>query len=86
MRRNLGLADRGIRMFLAILVIDLFIMHAISGILAIVLLIMAGILLVTGFIGFCPIYSFFGISTNKKHLFTKKNKDDDTRSRDPMDG
>ncbi|MBS1658058.1 MAG: DUF2892 domain-containing protein, partial [Bacteroidetes bacterium] len=38
----------------------------ISGTVAIILLILAGIFIVTGFVGFCPIYFGLKLSTRKK--------------------
>lgn len=72
MKSNFGYIDRGARLFLAILIIDLYLINVLSGILALILLILAALFIITGFIGFCPVYNFFGISTKKKHLSTKK--------------
>lgn len=66
MKRNMGTLDRGIRIMIAVVVIALFYMKVISGTLAIVLLVLSGIFIVTGFISFCPLYLPFGISTAKK--------------------
>jgi hypothetical protein len=37
----------------------------ITGTAGLILLIAAGIVLITGFINFCPIYAMFGLSTRK---------------------
>lgn len=66
MKKNMGMLDRLIRTLLALVVIVLFITKQISGIAAIVLGIFAIIFLLTSFIGFCPLYLPFKISTRKK--------------------
>lgn len=66
MKKNMGTVDRVIRILLAIVIAILYFTHAISGTLAIVLLIVAGIFIVTSFISFCPLYLPFGINTGKK--------------------
>lgn len=72
MRLNLGTIDRGIRMFLAILIIDLSITKVLSGALGIGFVILAAFLIITALISFCPIYNLIGISTKKNHLSTEK--------------
>lgn len=64
MKTNMGTVDRVARFLLAVLVAVLYYMNVISGTVAIVLLVLAGIFLLTSFIGFCPLYRLFGISTN----------------------
>ncbi len=66
MKKNLGGADRIIRALLFVVVLILFLTNQVSGTLAYVLLGATSVLLITSFINFCPIYSIFGISTNKK--------------------
>ncbi len=65
MKKNEGKLDRIIRVLLALLVVVLYFTNVISGTAGIVLLVLAGILLVTAISGFCGIYSLFGISTCK---------------------
>jgi Protein of unknown function (DUF2892) len=66
MKNNMGTIDKVIRILIAALVIILYFTHVISGILAIILLIFAGIFILTSFFGFCPAYLPFGISTRSK--------------------
>lgn len=66
MKKNMGTADKLFRILAAAVVIVLYFTHIISGTTAIVLGILAGILLLTSFISFCPLYLPFGISTLKK--------------------
>ena len=70
MKANMGTADKIIRILLAIAVVILYYTDQISGTAAIILLIVAGIFILTSIVGFCPIYRVFGISSNKK----KSNK------------
>lgn len=65
MKTNMGSADKVIRIAVAAIVALLFFAGVISGMLAIVLLAVAGILLVTAIIGFCPLYYPLGINTGK---------------------
>lgn len=66
MRKNMGSADRVIRILVAVAVIALYFGNLISGTTAIVLLVLAGIFILTSFMSFCPLYLPFGLSTRKK--------------------
>jgi hypothetical protein len=66
MKKNMGIIDITIRLVIAALIIVLYFTNVISGILAIILLIFAGIFVLTSIFGFCPLYFPFGISTRKK--------------------
>jgi len=66
MKKNMGTIDKVIRILVAILIVGLYYTHVISGTVAIVLLILAGIFIITSFMSFCPLYLPFGISTRKK--------------------
>ena len=68
MKKNIGNADRIIRVLIAVLVAVLYFTKIISGTAGIVLLILAGILLITSVTGFCGIYTLFGISTCKTNV------------------
>jgi hypothetical protein len=65
MKKNVGGIDKVIRILMALVVIVLYFVHAISGPLAVILLILSAILILTSLISFCPLYWPFGISTNK---------------------
>jgi len=65
MKNNMGSADRIIRAVIAVLFGILIFTNAVSGVLAIVLGVIAVIFLVTALIGFCPLYTIFGWSTKK---------------------
>jgi hypothetical protein len=66
MKKNMGIIDRVIRILVAVLIVVLYFSDVISGTLAIILLILAGIFILTSFISFCPLYFPFGLSTKKK--------------------
>jgi hypothetical protein len=63
MKKNIGNADRMIRLSIVIAIVALSYFNIIEGTLANVLLALAGIFLVTGLLGYCPAYSAFGIKT-----------------------
>jgi hypothetical protein len=63
MTKNMGTTDRIIRIAVAMLIALLYFTNVISGVLAIVLLVIAFIFTVTSFLGYCPLYSLFGIRT-----------------------
>ncbi len=65
MKKNMSNADRFIRTLIAIVVAYLFYSGVIEGTLGIILVILAGIFLLTSLISFCPLYTLFGISTCK---------------------
>lgn len=63
MKKNMGTADKVIRVILAIIVGVLYFTGTISGTLGIVLLVLAGIFVLTSLVSFCPLYAPFGIKT-----------------------
>lgn len=65
MTKNMGTADRTIRMLLALVIAVLYLTRTISGTLAIVLGLGALLLVVTSLSGWCPAYLPFGFSTRK---------------------
>ena len=66
MKKNINSTDRLIRVMIAAIVAVLYFSNTISGTAGIVLMVVAGIILLTSVINFCPIYYAFGISTAKK--------------------
>jgi hypothetical protein len=66
MKKNMGSADKVLRIVLAALVGILYATNVITGTTAIVLGVLAIVFLATSFISFCPLYLPFGISTIKK--------------------
>ena len=65
MKKNMGTADKGIRVAIAILIALLYYFNVIEGTLAYVLMAFAIVFLVTSFISFCPLYTLLGINTCK---------------------
>ena len=59
----MGSADRIIRVVLAIIMAVLYFTGTVSGTIGLVLLILAGIFVLTSFVSFCPLYAPFGIRT-----------------------
>ncbi len=66
MKKNMGGVDRIIRIIIAIVVGVLYYTETISETLGTVLLVLAGVFLLTSFINFCPLYTVLGINTGKK--------------------
>lgn len=65
MKRNIGSADRITRIIIAAVIALLYFTSTITGVWGIVLMVAAGIILLTGIINFCPIYYALGINTNR---------------------
>jgi len=59
----MGSTDRVIRLIIAAIVGVLFYTGTLSGTLGIVLLVLAGVFVLTSFVGFCPLYAPFGLKT-----------------------
>jgi len=66
MKPNMGTVDKVVRILAAVVIAVVYFTHQISGTAAIILLILAGVFILTSFLGFCPLYLPFGISTRKK--------------------
>ncbi|MEI6173365.1 MAG: DUF2892 domain-containing protein [Bacteroidota bacterium] len=66
MKKNMGTIDIIIRLLIAALVIVLYFTHVISGTIAIILLIFAGLFILTSLFSFCPLYLPFGLNTRGK--------------------
>jgi len=75
MKKNLGLFDRIIRILFAAGVAILYFANITTGTFGIILMIAGGVLLITGFVNFCPIYFALGLSSKgKMHRVVKENK------------
>jgi len=59
----MGNTDRVIRLIIAAIIGVLYYTGTISGTLGLVLLVLAGVFVLTSFVSFCPLYAPFGIST-----------------------
>lgn len=67
MKKNMGKADRLIRVIAAVLMAVLFFTNIISGSAALILGILGLVFLLTASVGFCPLYVPLGISTCKEN-------------------
>ncbi|MHB1325144.1 MAG: YgaP family membrane protein [Thermoleophilia bacterium] len=65
MKKNMGTIDRTIRMVIVVLIAVFYFTGQISGVVAIVLGIVAVAFLLTSLVSWCPIYKLFGLSTRK---------------------
>ncbi|WP_199141984.1 YgaP family membrane protein [Pedobacter sp. ASV12] len=65
MKKNMGNADKTLRIMSAIVIAALYFTNVISGTAAIILGIIALAFVLTSLMGFCPLYFPFNISTTK---------------------
>lgn len=63
MKKNMGHTDQVIRILIALGVLILYSQEMIEGTPAYILLALAAIFVITGFVRFCPLYRLFGIRT-----------------------
>ena len=63
MKKNMGTIDRVIRLLVAAAIPVLYFNAMLTGTVAYVLLMLAGIFFLTSLTGVCPLYSLFGIKT-----------------------
>jgi hypothetical protein len=66
MKINMSAADRAIRLLLVAIIAILYFTDNVSGMVAIILGILAVIFAFTSFMGFCPLYYSFKVSTIRK--------------------
>jgi hypothetical protein len=59
----MGAVDRGIRTLVALVLAALVVMHKISGVLAVVVAVVAAVFLMTSAMGWCPAYAPLKLST-----------------------
>ncbi|MEO5998236.1 MAG: DUF2892 domain-containing protein [Chitinophagaceae bacterium] len=63
MKKNMGNADRIIRLLLAAVVAVLYFTNMITGTFGIVLLVIAGVFVLTSLNSFCPLYSLVNLNS-----------------------
>ncbi len=63
MKKNMGNTDRIVRLLLAAVVAVLYFTNTITGTLGIVLLVAAGVFVLTSLVSFCPLYTLIGLNT-----------------------
>ena len=63
MKKNMGTADRIVRFIVAAVITILYFTNIISGTWGIVLVVLAGVFVLTSLVSFCPLYALVGLST-----------------------
>lgn len=66
MKANMGSIDRIIRVVIAAVIAGLYFFNVINGVVAIILLSLAGVFVLTSAISFCPLYTLVGVNTCEK--------------------
>ena len=66
MKKNMGTADKAVRIIVALIIAGLYFGGVIEGTFGIVLLVLAAVFVLTSLISFCPLYLPFGIKTCPK--------------------
>lgn len=66
MKKNVGSADRIIRLLLAAVFAYLYFGGVVTGTLGIVLVVLGAVFALTALISFCPLYSLVGLNTCPK--------------------
>jgi hypothetical protein len=65
MKTNESNLDRIIRVIVGLVLGALFFTGAVTGVLGIIFIVLGAVALLTGVIGFCPLYALLKIKTNK---------------------
>lgn len=63
MRTNMGSADRMVRLLAAVLLTVLYLTKVITGTPGLIILVVAGVFLLTSLVRFCPLYTLLGVNT-----------------------
>jgi len=66
LQKNMGSTDRLVRLAVAAVIAILYVTGKITGVLALVLCLLAVVFVLTSIVSFCPLYAPLGISTCKK--------------------
>jgi hypothetical protein len=66
MKKNVGLADKLIRYFIAIIFVTMYFGGYVTGTLGIVFLVLGVVFAVTALLGWCALYAAVGLSTCSK--------------------
>jgi hypothetical protein len=61
--KNMGAADRIIRFVIAAVIAILYFTNSLTGTLGILLLVIAGVFVLTSLVSFCPLYTLIGLNT-----------------------
>jgi fatty acid desaturase len=65
MKKNMGSADRILRIVMALVFVALYFGNVVTGTWGIVLLVLAGVFVLTSLVSFCPLYVPLGLNTCK---------------------
>ena len=65
MKKNMGTADKIIRLIIAAIFTTLYFTNVITGVLGIVLIVLSAVFVLTSLVSFCPLYLPFGLKTCK---------------------
>lgn len=71
MKQNMGSADRILRIIIAAVFAWLYFSGTVTGTIGIILVVLGGVFVLTSLIGFCPLYSIFGMNTCPKRTGSK---------------
>jgi hypothetical protein len=63
MKKNMGNADRVIRLILAAIFAALYFTGTVTGTVGIILLLLGGVFVITSLVSFCPLYTIVGLNT-----------------------
>ena len=63
MKKNMGNADRVIRLILAAIFAALYFTGTVTGTVGIVLLVLGAVFVLTSLVSFCPLYTIVGLNT-----------------------
>ena len=63
MKKNMGGADRIIRILVAAVFAYLYFSGTVTGTLGLVLVVLGGVFVLTSLVSFCPLYTLFGLNT-----------------------
>jgi hypothetical protein len=66
MKKNMGSSDRIIRVLIAAVLAFLFFNDTVTGTAGIILLVVAGVFILTSLVSFCPLYTLLGMNTCPK--------------------
>jgi hypothetical protein len=63
MNKNMGNLDKTLRILLAVVFAVLYFTNTVTGTIGLLLVVLAGVFVVTSLVSFCPLYTIFGINT-----------------------
>jgi hypothetical protein len=68
MKKNMGTVDRVIRTLIAAIAVYLYMTDVVGGTWGVILIVAAVVFLLTSFVGVCPLYLPFGLSTLRRKI------------------